>query len=82
MYSESDTNEGGIPFAEFLALPSIADLKQVVRDGGSLTLNEIKNATTEKLTNKIIRSFLSDMVWYIPFLMLVSLEYRRAALVE
>jgi len=65
---------------EFLAVPTIGDFKQIVRDGGSLTLKEIKSVTTEKLTNKIIRSFLSDMVWYAPVLMLVLLQYRRAAL--
>lgn len=43
-------------------------------------MKEIKSATIEKLTNKIIRSFATDLVWYVPFLMLVMLEYRRAAL--
>lgn len=51
-----------------------------MRDGGSLTLKEIKSVTTEKLTNKIIRSFLTDISWYAPVLMLVLLQYRRAAL--
>jgi hypothetical protein len=63
----------GIPFMEFLALPTMTDFKQLIRDGGSLTLKEIKSATVEKLTNKIIRSFLSDIIFYVPFLMLVML---------
>jgi hypothetical protein len=62
-----------MPFMEFLAVPSIADFKQLVRDGGSLTLKEIKSVTIEKLTNKIIRSFVNDLVWYVPLLMLVLL---------
>lgn len=67
---------------EFLAVPSIADFKQIARDGGSLTLKEIRSVTTEKLINKIIRSFLTDIVWYAPFLMLVLLQYRRATAPE
>jgi len=63
----------GLPFMEFLAMPTMTDFKQLVREGGSLTLKEIKSATVEKLTNKIIRSFLSDVVFYVPFLMLVML---------
>lgn len=54
-------------------MPTMTDLKQLVREGGSLTLKEIKSATVEKLTNKIIRSFLTDIVFYVPFLMLVML---------
>ena len=77
---EQRDSQIGLPFVEFLAMPSMTDFKQLVRDGGSLTLKEIKSATVEKLTNKIIRSFLSDVVFYVPFLMLVMLHYRRAAL--
>jgi hypothetical protein len=45
-----------------------------------MTLREIKSATIEKLTNKIIRSFASDLAFMVPFLLLVLLEYRRAAI--
>ena len=70
---ESDQIQSYFPFTELLALPSVSDLKQVVRDGGGLTLKEIKSATIEKLTNKIIRSFWSDILWYFPILLLVLL---------
>ena len=48
------------------------------RNKATGTLNEIKRVTVEKLTNKIIRSFCLDLVMYIPFLMIIELQYRAA----
>ena len=43
-------------------------------------LREIKSATVEKLTNKIIRSFGLEISFITPFLLLIALQYRQAAL--
>ena len=61
--------------------PSVNDLKQLVRNKAG-TLNEIRQATVEKLTNKIVRSFCFDLALYSPFLFIVLLQYRAAALTE
>ena len=63
--------EGGL--LDFIAMPSVSDFKQVVRSGGSQTLREIKTVTVEKLTNKIIRSFASDIAFVVPFLLFIGI---------
>ena len=63
--------EGGL--LDFIVMPSVSDLKQVVRAGGSKTLKEIKSATVEKLTNKIIRSFALDIAFIVPFLLFIGI---------
>ena len=45
-------------------------------------LREIKSATIEKLTNKIIRSFALEAALITPFLLLICLQYRQAALTD
>jgi len=45
-------------------------------------LREIKSATIEKLTNKIIRSFGLEIAFIAPFLLLIGLQYRQAALTD
>ena len=69
--------EGGL--LDFIVMPSVSDLKQVVRAGGQKTLREIKSATVEKLTNKIIRSFALDIAFVVPFLLFIGIQYRKAA---
>jgi len=63
--------EGGL--LDFIELPTVSDLKQVVRAGGSKTLREIKSVTVEKLTNKIIRSFALDIAFVVPFLLFIGI---------
>lgn len=60
--------------------PAVKDLKEIFRNKATGTLNEIKRVTVEKLTNKIIRSFCLDLVFFIPLLFIVLLQYRAAAM--
>ena len=53
--------------------PAVKDLKEIFRNKATGTLNEIKRVTVEKLTNKIIRSFCLDLVFFIPLLFIVLL---------
>ena len=69
--------EGGL--LDFIVMPSVSDLKQVVRAGGSRTLREIKSVTVEKLTNKIIRSFALDIAFVVPFLLFIGMQFRKAS---
>ena len=61
---------------------SAGNYAKMFRDKATGTLNEIKSVTVERLTNKIIRSFMLDLAFYTPFLMIVLLQYRAAALTE
>ena len=63
--------EGGL--LDFIVMPSVSDLKQVVRDRGGKTLKEIKSVAVEKLTNKIIRSFALDIAFIVPFLLFIGI---------
>ena len=64
-----------------LIMPSVSELKKMAQTGDQKRLlREIKSATIEKLTNKIIRSFGLEIAFITPFLMLIGLQYRQAAL--
>ena len=64
-------------------MPSIAHIKQMTQFGEKKRLlREIKSATIEKLTNKIIRSFALEVAFCTPFMLLICLQYRQAALTD
>jgi len=66
-----------------LIMPSVSELKKMAQSGDQKRLlREIKSATIEKLTNKIIRSFGLEIAFITPFLMLIGLQYRQAALTD
>ena len=52
----------------------------MVRQGGEVTLRDIRTATIEKLTNKILRAFVFDVAFVLPPLLLIGLEYGRAVM--
>lgn len=45
---------------------------------GNKTLKEIERVTIEKLSNKILRQFTTDLVLMFPCALLIALESRRA----
>jgi len=45
---------------------------------GNKSLKEIERVTIEKLSNKILRQFTSDLVLMLPCALLILLESRRA----
>ena len=66
-----------------LIMPSMAEFKQMAQYGDKQRfLREIKSATVEKLTNKIIRSFAWELAFITPFLLIILLQYRQAALTD
>ena len=55
-------------------MPSMTVFKQLAKQGGQKRLlREIKSATIEKLTNKIVKSFALEIGFITPFLMLFDL---------
>ncbi len=61
----------------------MTEFKQLAKQGGQKRLlREIKSATIEKLTNKIVKSFALEIGFITPFLMLIGLQYRQAALTD
>lgn len=45
-------------------------------------LREIKSVTVEKLTNKIVKAFVMEIAYLIPFVLLICMQYRQSALTE
>lgn len=73
----------GMNLMNHLIMPSVSELKKMAQSGDQKRLlREIKSATIEKLTNKIIRSFGLEIAFITPFLMLIGLQYRQAALTD
>ena len=67
----------GITIFSQIVMPSIAHIKQMTQFGEKKRLlREIKSATIEKLTNKIIRSFALEVAFCTPFMLLICLQYR------
>lgn len=67
-------NNGGLGFLSHLVMPSMGDFKKLANQGDKKRLlREIKSATIEKLTNKIIKSFAMEMAFITPFLLLIGL---------
>jgi hypothetical protein len=60
------------------ANPSIQEFKNIVMSSGNKSLKEIERVTIEKLSNKILRQFTSDLVLMLPCALLILLESRRA----
>ena len=66
-----------------LIMPSMQEFKKLAHYGEKQRLlREIKSATIEKLTNKIIRSFAWEVSFITPFLLITCLQYRQAALTD
>ena len=58
-------------------MPSMEEFKKMANQGEKKRLlREIKSATIEKLTNKIVRSFALELAFITPFILLVGLQYR------
>ena len=58
-------------------MPSLEEMRTLVKKSGRHTLREIEKATIEKLANKILRQFGVDIVLLIPAILLLMLEYPR-----
>ena len=64
-------------------MPQIAELKKLTKLGEKQRLlREIKSVTVEKLTNKIVRAFAMEIAFIIPFLLIICMQYRQAALTD
>jgi len=61
---------------DVLAMPSLYEVREIVKKAGKNTLREIEQATTEKLANKILRQFSSDLVSLLPAVLIIMLETR------
>ena len=84
--SAMQTNRGstlaghGLNLFNQFVMPWMGDFKK--QHEKKRLLREIKSATIEKLTNKIIRSFAMEAALITPFLLLICLQYRQAALTD
>ena len=64
----------GFNFLNQLVMPSMGEFKKLANQGEKKRLlREIKSATIEKLTNKIIKSFAMESAFITPFLLLICL---------
>ncbi len=54
-------------------------MKAIVRKSGKRTLKEIEKATKEKLSNKILKSFFTELIYMLPAILLIMLEMRQAS---
>jgi hypothetical protein len=63
---------------DIFAMPSLYEVRDIVKKSGKNTLREIEQATIEKLSNKILRQFSSDLVSMLPAVLIIMLETRQA----
>jgi len=64
---------------DILAMPSLYEIREIVKKSGKNTLREIEQATIEKLANKILRQFSFDLVSMLPAVLIIMLETRQAS---
>ena len=64
---------------EIVTMPSLYEVRDIVKKAGKNTLREIEKATIEKLSNKILRQFASDFILMLPAVLIIMLETRQAA---
>ena len=56
---------------------SFAAVTDLIQSKGQHTLRMVQKATTEKLINKILKAYTSDLAWSMPFVLMLLLLFRE-----